>query len=167
MIDKELLEKYNAEVIPSMLGICFVTPEKVPPEVQQELNNAIGTKLIFQQGIKPSSVQQIQRALDVLGTKQAAIRSNRNQAGDRHLSLELESDSTENVEILWTRICEIMSRDGYYKSWEMGDRKWNPTVSNAVASNKVRDRGITNNDLLDLTIILGAAKDVNEVIASL
>lgn len=167
-IIQEILQEYNGELIPSRGGhVELVTPfsaKDLPAAVLAVLSEAVGAPVKVSQGFKPSSLVEIRNALYSCFSGKTGVAT---ETQKRHLILKLESEDQEGTSKFWDQLCRILSKDGYYQTWEMGDNKYDPKVAAAIGEHKERDRGINADDLMNLKIALGPEQDVLDVINSL
>lgn len=163
----EWLKENKAEILPNPVngGLVLVAPEKLSDDVIALLRAKIGVgvDIVFRQGVKFSSAQLVGDAFKACfndGELKSIV-------DDRHVRFEITTSDDSRIGEFWALISDVLERDGYYKSWELRDWKHISGVHKALESNKPRENAITNNDLLDLKILLESSRDVSDFIKSL
>jgi hypothetical protein len=144
----------------------ITSPRELTRQERTDLRQTLPAKyvLTFKVGMSVALVRIINQTLAPTG-----VRANLKEGKDRHLQVTLEGQ-TENLDQgeFWNALCDILKRDGYFKSWTDGRATYIPEAIKAIASNPWDRPCISEEDVKDLCIVLnartGKGHDVNEII---
>ena len=186
----EWLEKHNGEGVNTDKGTMFVFPKiNNKARMKEEIRGILPDDHTFDiiEGPKQNSLQEISK---VFSGKVGEISSKKE---DKHIIFQvstkrggldqllgamvgqnqqqqqepLQADSEE-----WCRVTEILSKDGYFSSWEyVLDGKsigmFHKILSAEHSKNMKQGQYIKKDDLLNLKIALGEANSVEEFLAAM
>ncbi len=160
----KLQEEHNIELTRTTgPDIVAVTAKELSPTVKQmlrdALRDAVPQPVQFVVGIKLATREKIHALLSRL---EPGLPFQMKQKEGT-----VEVDINADVSEVWQDICEALEKDGFPKSWKVGDRVYDKKIVAEANLRPKRDRAIGQEDLTDLTIMLGAAKTVDEFLKML
>jgi hypothetical protein len=168
----EACKKHNVEGLKhpdgSMLIIC---PKKLGKRAQKSIEGTLPEDMpcVFIEGPKPSTdgaMRDVAKKFVMMGSVQAS-------PCDRKIHITVMGQTVDDPE--WSLVDDILMKDGYYDEWTISlnnqevyskTRKSIETLQSiALDKSRDRDRVLTDDDILNVQILLSTVETVDDFIA--
>jgi len=165
----------NMEARSDKLGTIIFCPKLPEGEVKDQIISLIPEenrpKVTFIEGPKPTTMSQFKNFLLSTGVIRDVGYEPDSQKHHIKFSI-IGNGNPESENVDWSGIPEMLSKDGYFESWEITyDGKpllsYNRKVSLELQSNNFREEYISKDDLTDLSILLGTEMDFDKLLEKL
>jgi len=169
------LQQLKVEPISRNGKIMMICPKLPDSKLQEELNREISSEtslpVEWEEGIKYTTYETLKTTLRMAGAGalKVGIKSPHEVLVVVSGELRVEEDDLPAV---WNTIADVLSKDGYTTGLEITYNGQvvltkNDAVARVLQGNPVRDLPITKEDVLDVRILVNAAKSVDEFLKSI